>query len=246
MLTNPLYAGWVVSGEVRARGTHEALITDEVFAKVQARINTNGAPHKKLNEDFPLRGIVRCAGCSKALTAGWARGRSDRYPRYWCWTEGCRAVGISRDNLEKHFVGLLSRMEPTAELLAQLPGRIAQHWQARKQRIALDAARLTTRLADQKALNQRAVVEKLKGEITAEDYDAFKKASSEEVFRIETEITVLDSERGTMEEMLRQAEAQAVDLVGAWEKGNVNQRQEFAKSFFLPEGLVFGPQTRLL
>lgn len=41
-----------------------------------------------------------------------------------------------------------------------------------------------------------------------------------------------------MEEMLKQAEAQAVDLVGAWEQSNVNQRQELARSFF-PEGLVF-------
>ena len=44
-----------------------------------------------------------------------------------------------------------------------------------------------------------------------------------------------------MEEMLRQAEVAAVDLVGAWEKGNVNQRQELAKSFFL-DGLVFSNQ----
>jgi hypothetical protein len=38
--------------------------------------------------------------------------------------------------------------------------------------------------------------------------------------------------------MLEQAAIQAVDLVGAWNKGNVNQRQELAKSFF-PDGLVF-------
>ena len=45
-----------------------------------------------------------------------------------------------------------------------------------------------------------------------------------------------------MEEMLKQAQAQAVDLVGAWENGNVNQRQELAKSFF-PEGLVFSHEV---
>jgi hypothetical protein len=30
-------------------------------------------------------------------------------------------------------------------------------------------------------------------------------------------------------------------LVGTWERGNVNQRQELARSFF-PEGLVFSHQ----
>ena len=44
-----------------------------------------------------------------------------------------------------------------------------------------------------------------------------------------------------MEEFLAQAQAEAVDLAAAWEKGNVSQRQELAKAFFL-EGLVFGPK----
>jgi len=42
-----------------------------------------------------------------------------------------------------------------------------------------------------------------------------------------------------MEEMLRQAEVQAIDLLGAWERGNVNQRQELAGPFF-PDALIFG------
>ena len=46
-----------------------------------------------------------------------------------------------------------------------------------------------------------------------------------------------------MEGMLKEAEVQAVNLVGAWEKGNTNQRQELAKAFF-PEGLVFSHQLK--
>lgn len=238
MIINPVYAGWIVSGDLRVRGAHEPIISEELFNTVQNRVNTKGTPHKKLSEEFPLRGIIRCAKCRKRLTAGSVKGRNDYYPKYWCWTVGCRAVTISRDILHEQFVGLLSRMEPTAELLTQLPERVAEHWRERKEKIAKDAARLTKRLAEQKTLNQRAIVAKLKDEISAEEYEAFKKASEEEAFCIEAEITALDSERSTMEEMLKQAEAQAVDLVGAWERGNVNQRQELARAFF-PEGLVF-------
>lgn len=39
-----------------------------------------------------------------------------------------------------------------------------------------------------------------------------------------------------MEELTKDAAAQAVDLVGAWKSGNMNQRQELAMAFF-PEGL---------
>jgi site-specific DNA recombinase len=238
MISNPIYAGWVVSGEVRARGNHEPLITDVLFQAVQERIDSKGVPHKKLNDDFPLRGVVRCAKCTRPLTAGWAKGRNDRYPYYWCWTRKCKAVGVKRSVLDGQFVSLLSRMEPTAELLADLPRKIAIRWTERKERIATEARRLSIRLADQKTLNRKAVTAKVNGEISAEDFDALKQGITEETVGIEAAINALESERGTMEELLRQAEVQAVDLVGAWDRGNVNQRQELAKAFF-PEGLVF-------
>ena len=243
MLTNPIYAGWVVSGDLRARGTHEAIVSNELFDSVQARLKSKGTPHKRLNEDFPLRGVIRCATCGKFLTAGWAKGRTKRYPHYWCWTPTCRKVNVKRESVEKSFDSLLSRMEPTAELLAQLPGRIAAQWKERKERIANDSTRLTRRLSDQKALNQKALMAKLNEEITKEDYEEFKRTNTEAVASIEAEIKSLQSERETMESMLEKAEAQAVDLVGAWEKGNVNQRQELAKSFF-PDGLFYSHELK--
>ena len=243
MISNEVYSGWVVSGDLRARGNHEPIISEELFDAVQKRLKGKGSSHKQLNEDFPLRGVARCAKCGKLLTGGWVKGRSDRYARYWCWTSGCRAIGISRDDLHRQFVGLLSLMEPTAELLAQLPGRIAAQWRARNERIAADEKRLTARLADQAALNQKAIVAKVNNEISAEDFDIVKQSIADEKSRLDAALNTLESERRTMEEMLKQAEVQAVDLVGAWERGNVNQRQELARAFF-PEGLVFSHELK--
>jgi hypothetical protein len=62
---------------------------------------------------------------------------------------------------------------------------------------------------------------KIKGELSAEEYEVFKEASDAEKYRINTEISTLNSEQSTMEELLRQAELDAVNLVAAWEKGNV-------------------------
>ena len=81
MLSNPLYTGWIVSGEARVLGNHDPLVSEELFQNVQERINKKSRPHKKLNEDFPLRGVVRCAKCTKPLTAAWVKGRSKLYPR---------------------------------------------------------------------------------------------------------------------------------------------------------------------
>ncbi|WP_432756536.1 OmpH family outer membrane protein [Alloacidobacterium dinghuense] len=185
-----------------------------------------------------MRGSVLCASCKRPLTAGWAKGRTERYPRYWCWTKGCRAVGVSRDDLDRHFMSLLGRMEPTAELLADLPNRVATRWSERKGRIAAEAAQLAGKLAEQKTLNQMAIKARVKGEIEQEDFDTIKAEIAAETKQIEKQISDLDSENATMEQLMRQAEKEAIDLVAAWNKGNVNQRQELVKGFF-PEGLVF-------
>jgi len=62
MLRNPFYSGWVVSGDMRIRGNHEPLIAQELFDTVQTRLagSTNSkTAHKKLNDDFPLKGFVK-------------------------------------------------------------------------------------------------------------------------------------------------------------------------------------------
>jgi site-specific DNA recombinase len=241
MLQNPIYAGWLVSGQDRVRGAHEALLSDSLFQSVQDRLNGKSTPHKALNEDFPLRGIVCCARCGNKLTAGFVKGRKEKYPRYWCWNKECRGVGVSRETLEGQFIAILERIQPTADLLAQLPELAAREWEIRKGRIGKDAEVLSKRLAEQRTLNHKAITAKLNGELSAEDFDVLKKNITEEIFRIEGEITSLDSERSTMEDLMQQAKVQIVNLAETWRVGNVNQKQEIANAFW-PEGIWYSQE----
>src|SRR2546426_5697127 len=88
MVRNEFYAGWIVSHGSRIKGSHDPLISEELFARVQAKLN-RGMPHKKANEDFPLRGFVRCAGCGTKLTAGLAKRSTERYAPHSRWAKGC-------------------------------------------------------------------------------------------------------------------------------------------------------------
>lgn len=243
LLSNPIYAGWIVSRQDRVRGKHEALISDATFQKVQERIGGKSTPHKQINDDFPLRGLVRCSSCGKYLTAGWARGRKDNYPRYWCWKPGCRKVGVGRDELEAQFLALLNLMEPTAELIAMLPMIAAREWETRKARIAKDAEQLSKRLADQTTLNQRTIRAKIEGEISAEEFQTMKDAIAAETGRIREQINALDSERSAMQDLIEQAQVQSLDLVAAWRNGSTAQKQELVRGFF-PEGLPFSNEKK--
>lgn len=221
---------------------HEPLISEKTFQAVQDRINGKSRPHAKLNEDFPLRGFVKCNACGKNLTGGWVKGRKERYARYWCWTKGCGAVGMSRDDLEGGFVALLSRMEASAEFLAQLPVIAAREWETRKVRIGKDAEVLSKRLADQETLNRKAIQAKINGEISAEDFRVMKESISAESERIKEQINALDAERSTMQDLMQQAQVQAFDFVAAWKSATINQKQEMAKGLF--EGELFFSEER--
>ena len=241
MLQNPIYVGWLVSGDDRVKGAHEPLISDALFQSVQERLNGKSSPHKTLSEDFPLRGIVRCEKCDKPLTAGWVKGRKERYARYWCWNKECRAVGVSREVIEGQFVSILERIQPDADLLAQLPEVAAREWESRKGRIAKDAETLSKRLAEQRTLNQKAIRARLDGELTEEDFTTLKRGIAEEIFQIEAAITALDSERSTMQDMMQQAKLQVINLAETWKHSSAEQRQEMVRAFF-PAGIWYSQQ----
>lgn len=90
--------------------------------------------------------------------------------------------------------------------------RVGKLWRFRASDLYL-AAKLLRRLAKQKTLNQKAVMAKLKNEITQEDFEMIKGEIANEEARINEEIKALDAERDTMEELIQQGKAEAVDAL---------------------------------
>jgi DNA invertase Pin-like site-specific DNA recombinase len=116
LLRDPFYCGdleYQPWGVTRRRGHHKALITREVFARIQARLEPGRSSRirRDLSDDFPLRGLVICAACHKNLTGGYSRGRSERYPYYFCCNRICPryAKMFRRADLEKAFATTLQR-----------------------------------------------------------------------------------------------------------------------------------------
>ena len=59
--------------------------------------------------------------------------------------------------LEQHFIRLLGMLQPTIELLEQLPEMARKKWAAREERKRQDSKALRTKLEDIKRLNSAAV-----------------------------------------------------------------------------------------
>lgn len=118
------YGPWEVK---RHPGHHEPLIGRDTFARIQARLKKNEAnikPHKRITEDFPLRGLLNCAECAGHLSAAPSKGRTKNYPYYLCQTKGCsrkgKVRGMGKKVVEKRFSELLerNRLKPKVEKVA--------------------------------------------------------------------------------------------------------------------------------
>jgi site-specific DNA recombinase len=246
MLRNPIYAGWVVSGDTKARGQHEPIISQELFDAVQDVLDGKSAravAHKKVNEDFPLRGFVLCAGCGKKLTACWSKGRNERYSRYWCANKQCTAkVSASRDQIENAFLRILGMLVPTQEYLNRLPEIAKNLWALRLARISNERRRLNTALADAKTLNQKILLKNLTGELSEEDFATLKDTVTAQKTEAETQLAALDAETAAMQTLMDGTQREIVDLVGVWRKGGAQQRQELAFSLY-PNGLFYSRET---
>jgi site-specific DNA recombinase len=247
LLRNQVYAGWVVSGENKVKGLHQPLITQSLFDDVQdALAGKTSAPvvHKKLNSEFPLKGFVLCASCGKKLTAGFVKGRKEKYPRYWCWNPRCsNRVGASREEVESSFLRILGMMEPTQELLNRLPEIAKNYWASRLERITTERRQLSNRLAENKTLNQKILLQKVRNELSAEDFATLKESVLQQKNELEKQLNALDAETATMQQLLEETQRNIVDLVKAWRNGDTAQRRELAFSLY-PEGLVYSQDFR--
>jgi tRNA A22 N-methylase len=117
-----------------------------------------------------------------------------------------------RRGIGETYLPSLHILQPGARTLAMLPTLAARTWDVRKESIAADAKSLVRLLDEQNTLNQRAIKARLMGELSEEDFKSFKTSTETETKRIQEQITALDSERSTMEELVKQADAGIIDL----------------------------------
>ena len=118
ILSRVIYAGYIQSDimDVSLRpAQNEPMISLATYQKIQMRMQEKPKvpARKDLNEDFPMRGAVRCADCDSPLTACWTKGRSKHYPYYYCFTKRCESYGkaIQREKIEGEFESLLHTLE---------------------------------------------------------------------------------------------------------------------------------------
>ena len=152
ILIRPTYAGYVEHerwGIGFRKGQHEGLISLETFQRNQERLKERAKvpARKNINQDFPLRGFIRCSDCQRPLTSCWSKGRSTRHPYYLCQGKGCISYGksIKRADLEGAFEEMLRSLKPTEEIYAIAKAMFKDIWAFRVDYQKKRAATLKTK-----------------------------------------------------------------------------------------------------
>jgi len=117
------YLPWEVS---RRLGHHNGIIDELTYNLIQNRLDKKGINRIRINvsEDFPLRGLLVCAGCGHFITAAWTTARGKSFPYYFCQNGLCEfgKKSARRKNVEDGFKDLLekNKLKPEIENLVQV------------------------------------------------------------------------------------------------------------------------------
>jgi DNA invertase Pin-like site-specific DNA recombinase len=241
ILANPFCAGQVVVkkwGEPQ-RGTHEPLVSQELFDAVQAILlgrKPAVTAYQRNHPDFPLRGFAKCGACGHAITGSWAKGRQQKYPYYHC-SKRCRGVNVRKEVLEARFLEHLQQLQAKPEVAVLFREIVLDVWNSKQaETISLAAAqqRQLTTLEERK---QRLL-----------DAYVYDKAIDRETFQQQT--AKLEEELAMARQALREAKDDGFDFKAVaafaeqvltdpaklWLEMPLDQRQRLQKVLF-PGGI---------
>ncbi len=129
MLENRVYLGEAVHKGVAHAGEHEAVIDRTTWERVEA-VKTDNAPRKRAaatraTTPAPLKGLVVCAHCGRAMTPSSTRKKGRLYRYYTCMKainaghESCPVRSIAAGEIEAAVVGQVRALLRAPEIRAR-------------------------------------------------------------------------------------------------------------------------------
>lgn len=125
ILRNPIYVGEVrtPTGDTRP-GIHEAIITPELWDRVQSAKSTRTRLVTKIERPFPLAGLLECGACQTRMSLHYVAKKNGRkIGRYRCtttfqrgWHE-CPIKEVNADRIEQWTKDQIARLAAESELL---------------------------------------------------------------------------------------------------------------------------------
>lgn len=157
LLTNVVYLGKVTyKGEIH-EGEHDAIVDEDLFARVQGLLRRNrnsGGKHSRNKHGALLKGLVRCKACGCAMSHHFATRGNTRYRYYVCiraqkngWGT-CPAPSLPAKQLEDFVVEQIKTLGRDPDLLDDALRKTQAHLQKNVEGLENQRAELEKAIKD--------------------------------------------------------------------------------------------------
>ncbi|MCK4411538.1 recombinase family protein, partial [Candidatus Bipolaricaulota bacterium] len=141
LLTNPIYCGIVRWAGITSPGTHQPLISQHLFDRVQEKLHGRG--HRQTKHEFPFRGLLICGRCGCKITASLTKGK---YVYYHC-TNGrgkCQQPYVRQEVLSQRLRSIVDNVRIPQKIVASLLEKISNGETKRRESVQARLQELET------------------------------------------------------------------------------------------------------
>ena len=240
ILRSPVYKGLIVSknSDTSAQGDFQPIVSEETFDVAQAALERNGkakSPRLRVRPEFPLKRTLRCARCSKPLTASTSKGNGGEYAYYRC-RENC--VKGRQEDVHLAFVTLLRRLEPTEGVMRLFREIVLDVWRTRGEEARRARGRLQERVDRLLDRKNKLFDLRLDGKVDEASFDEQLERLQDQIGELRLQLAEAQAEELDIESTLDFAEYALRNAARMWQGFDVEQRMRFQRLLF-PDGLTF-------
>ena len=246
ILKNPFYCGLISHNMLHGRiveGVHEPLISKNLFLKVNEIHQSNagyGVPHKKQQDEVPLKVFIKCSDCNKPFTGYIVKAKNLWY--YKCRTIGCKC-NKSAIKMHQKFTDFLADYHIKPELKAPLLKLIKEQWVAiNKDNVELEQdfkKQLTCVASKLENIEESYYVMK---EMDKNTFDKYHTKYRKEHSEINKQLSKLSTGISNPIETLEKALRLSLRLSAEWTSSDIEQKEKLQKLVF-PEGIIYDKQN---
>lgn len=202
ILKNPIYTGWFIWKGRLHHGSHEPIVSVEMFERVQNVFkDRNASKPRCMTRVFAYSQLIKCAKCGCLIVGEIKKGK---YIYYHCsnFKGECKEAGklkyVREEAVEKQFMEMLGRFGKFDGKVLEWAGEVLRLGRSGKRMELEDAImRLRKELETLENRIEGAYIDKLDGKITWERYEAISKRYEGEKKRCADNIRRHDRAKGS-------------------------------------------------
>lgn len=227
MLSNRVYLGDKIFGDVCVEDAHPAIISRELFEDVQRILilrGEEGSRRRAANSDYDLTGLITCPDCGLKYIGTAATGRSRSYRYYTCYSRvrygrhGCSGPRLPADELDDAVLAALVGLYADSTLIDEA---VAAERRFRSQRHRAARDELAAVVSEQKATRdslERYLDAFEQGQLPAEECASRVRALRARLEQLawrkgDLEYAMTEEPTGPSEQAIQRMRAQLADVV---------------------------------